>query len=83
MSYQVRLPMPLATESTRIGIAAHLTDPPLQQQVFKELINKFAWALGSTYRLSYSQRRSNVRLLAQALAKTIIENEGYPLAISK
>lgn len=72
-----------ADEMTRLGIPAHLTEPGLQSDVFKELINKFAWAVGSTYRRSYNQRRSNVRVVALELAIKVLESEGYPSFISK
>jgi len=83
VQYQNRLPMPSDSESTRIGIPAYLTDPALQTDVFKELVNKFAWAIGSTYRRSYTKHRSNVRIAAADLARTFITDEGYPLSISK
>lgn len=81
---QQHLPVPPeGPEATRIGVPVWLTQPALQQDVFKELINKFAWAIGSTYRRTYTRRRSNVRLVAQEFASQLITQEGYPQAISK
>jgi len=80
---QPKLLTPGPTPADRMGIPANLTQSQLQQDVFKELINKFAWALGSTYRRSSTQRRSNVRLLARQLATAVIESEGYPGKIAR
>ncbi len=76
-------PTPSEGETTRIGIPAHLTQPALQQDVYKELINKLSWAIGSTYRRTYTQRRSNVREAAGRLARDLITEEGYPASIGK
>jgi len=54
-----------------------------QTEVFKELINKFAWVLGSTYRVPYSNKGSPARQLATLIAKRIIEKQGYPKYMEK
>ncbi len=81
--YQVSLPSVGGKEVSGLGIPPYLTQPELQQAIYKELINKFAWAIGSTYRMTYTQRRSNVRLWAAELAKVTITDQGYPRDISK
>lgn len=82
---QHALPPPRVTpdHDHTLGIPTHATQPLLQTDVFKELVNKFAWALGSTYRLTYAGKRSNVRIAAQQLATSIIQAEGYPHSIAK
>jgi len=62
----------------RLGVPSSDTVVGFQTEVFKELINKFAWALGSTYRLPYSNQRSPARQLAIAIAKHIVDIQGYP-----
>jgi len=66
-----------------LGVPPRDTVVGFQTEVFKELINKFAWALGSTYRQPYSNQRSPTRQLAIAMAKHIIEKQGYPLYMAK
>jgi len=69
------------TESTYLGIPVADTQPLLQADAFKELVNKLAWTLGSTYRVSYNNARTPARLLAIALAKLVVADSGYPAQI--
>lgn len=62
----------------RLGVPSSETVIGFQTEVFKELINKFAWALGSTYRAPYSNQRSPARQLAIAIAKHVVDIQGYP-----
>lgn len=64
-----------------LGVPATETHTPLQTDCFKELVNKIAWVLGSTYRQPYSAARSPVRLLAVRLAGAVLRSEGYPSKI--
>jgi len=66
-----------------LGILPRDTVIGLQTEVFKELINKFAWALGSTYRVAYSNQRSEARQLAIRMAKRVVEVQGYPEYLRK
>lgn len=66
-----------------LGIPAYSTQPALQGDAFKELVNKLAWALGSTYRLPYRNQRLAVRVLALELAKGVMVEHGYPAHIRK
>lgn len=66
-----------------LGNRAADTQPQLQQDVFKELINKLAWALGSTYRAPYANTRSQARGYAVLMAKAILRDHGYPKQIAK
>jgi len=76
-------PMPDHVSSARLGVPAYLTSPQLQSDAFKELVNKLAWAVGSTYRMQYGNARSNTRQIAVRLAKSLITDEGYPGHIQK
>jgi len=81
---QTRLKSPPASpEKGSLGVPASSTQPALQQDVFKELVNKLAWALGSTYRQPYGNRRSPVRTEAQKLATQLILAHGYPWSIAQ
>jgi len=71
---------PLSPRS-RLGIPASVTFPPLQTAAFKELVNKLAWALGTTYRVSYASARADSRRLATELAGELIKSEGFPAHI--
>jgi hypothetical protein len=65
------------------GIPAHLTKPEEQTDAFKELVNKLAWALGSTYRVPYGNSWTGARRNALELAKSVITDHGYPRMIQK
>lgn len=66
-----------------LGVPPAETMPKFQTDVYKELINKFAWALGSTYRRSYSRLSAPARQLAISLAKEIVRGQGWPEHIRK
>lgn len=94
MAYQQRLPssqhLPPRFPTERVGassdmegIPAHLTKPAEQSDVFKELVNKLAWALGSTYRVPYGNSWTGARQNALELAKSVITDHGYPRGIRK
>lgn len=80
---------PLSDAPKRLSVHAPLGYPPsetqaaLQQEVYKELVNKFAWVLGSTYRRNYSNRRSVARVAAQYLVGLTIREHGFPESILK
>ena len=78
---QQHLPVPQSDpypDSTHIGIPVSHTDPKLQSDVFAELVNKFSWAVGSTYRRTYNGKRSLVRNVAIKMASDFIRDQGYP-----
>lgn len=64
-----------------LGIPAHRTIPDQQKDAIAELTNKIAWAIGSTYRATYSTSRSPARRAAWELVKALILTEGYPRGI--
>ena len=70
-------------EAPRLGIPAADTVPALQQDCVKELINKLAWAVGSTYRANYSNMKAPARVLAWRIVKRILSEQGYPSKIGK
>lgn len=61
-----------------LGVPANQTQEALQTDSYKELINKLAWALGSTYRTQYNNTRTPTRQLAARLARAVLISEGYP-----
>jgi len=65
-----------------IGIQADRTLPTLQTDCVKELLNKLAWALGSTYRVPYGNKGASARVRAWELAKLVLTSEGYPSKIA-
>jgi len=67
----------------RMGLPAEDTHPALQTDAFKELINKLAWVLGSTYRAPYSRHRTLARDYAVKLAQVTVRDHGYPNKIGK
>lgn len=69
------------TDPPPLGIPAPRAQPLLQQDCFKELVNKLAWVLGSTYRVPYNNRRTAARAWALSLAKDTIAEHGYPSQI--
>jgi len=66
-----------------LGIAPHAAQIALQQDVVKELVNKFAWTLGSVYRRNYSNMKTPAREYAWRIVKQVIKDNGYPDKIAK
>lgn len=71
------------SSSEPLGIPPSAAQPQLQTDSYKELINKFAWVLGSTYRVNYSNVRCPARVVARRLATAVIKECGYPRSIAK
>lgn len=71
------------SDSLSLGIPASQTFGPGQTNAFKELVNKFAWALGSTYRTPYRWRWSPARSAALELASSVVSEHGYPEYLAK
>jgi len=61
-----------------LGIPAANLTPEARHDALKELVNKFAWALGSTYRCPYTNRRTPTRGLAITLAANVLDKQGFP-----
>lgn len=66
-----------------MGVPAEITHPALQTDAFKEIVNKLAWALGTTYRVPYSTPKSVCRQWALSLAKATVTHHGYPSKIEQ
>ncbi len=66
-----------------LGIPPHEAQIGLQQDVVKEIVNKVAWALGSVYRVNYSNMRTPARAYAWRITKQVIKDNGYPSKIAK
>lgn len=78
-SYQPGLPYTASTlVDEPLGIPPSEAQIALQQDAVKELMNKVAWVLGSTYRRNYSNIRTSARAYAWRITKKIIEDHGYP-----
>lgn len=77
---QVPLPSP-PSDGHAFGIPSQLAQPALQSDAFKELVNKIAWALGTTYHVPYANQRTVGRRWATELAKNTIASQGYPARI--
>ncbi len=76
------LTMPVEGSEDLLGVPASATHAALQTDSFKELINKLAWALGSTYRTPYNNTSTPTRKLATRIAKHVMSSQGYPLKIA-
>ena len=76
---------PLAdpTSDEPLGIPPLETHLALQTDVAKELCNKIAWVLGSTYRVPYANMRTEARQYAWRIVKRVLEDHGYPSKIAK
>lgn len=72
-----------APERTELGIPAWQTNPSQQQDIMAELCNKLAWAIGSTYRMPYSNKRTLVRRVAWAMMGDLLVEHGYPSKVAK
>lgn len=66
-----------------IGIPALETHSLSQSHAWSELVNKLAWAIGSTYRVSYRNPRGGARLSALSLAGDVLKDHGYPGYLKK
>ena len=66
-----------------LGIDALDTQLALQTDVCKEMVNKIAWVLGSTYRRPYSNMKNPARSYAWRIVKQVIKDHGYPDKIGK
>jgi len=86
---QLRTDPPAQTSGGSTTLAGPLGIPPeeaqlaLQTDVCKEMVNKIAWVLGSTYRRNYSNMRTPAREYAWRIVKQVIKDHGYPDKISK
>lgn len=72
---------PLNVPGERLGIPVTESQPLLQSDCFKELVNKLAWAIGSTYEARYNNVRTPARQLAIAMAQVLVRRQGYPAKI--
>ncbi len=67
----------------RLGIPASETALGQQSDFFKELVNKMAWVLGTSYRCSYQRLDTESRLTALALANRVLSAHGYGAHLAK
>lgn len=78
-----KVPASSASDDTPLGVPPLDTHIALQTDVAKELVNKIAWVLGSTYRVPYANMRTQARQYAWRIVKKVIEDNGYPSKIAK
>ena len=71
------------SDDPKLGIPPLDTHLALQTDCAKELVNKIAWVLGSTYRVPYANMRTDARQYAWRIVKKVIEDNGYPSKIAK
>lgn len=75
-------PLPLNPADT-LGIHSRETHMALQTDMFKEIVNKIAWVLGSTYQKPYSNTKHAARVYALKIAKAVVRDHGYPEKIRR
>jgi len=73
----------ILNSETPLGVPPLDTHIALQTDVAKELCNKIAWVLGSTYRVPYANMRTDARQYAWRVVKRVLEDHGYPSKIAK
>jgi len=73
----------ILNSETPLGVPPLDTHIALQTDVAKELCNKIAWVLGSTYRVPYANMRTDARQYAWRIVKKVLEDHGYPSKIAK
>jgi len=69
--------------ATPLGVHPLDCHTALQTDTFKELVNKFSWVLGSTYRVPYANIRTEARQYALRIVKQVLKDHGYPSKIAK
>jgi len=80
---ELESPRAFSNSEDPLGIPPLDTHIALQTDVAKELCNKIAWVLGSTYRVPYANMRTNARQYAWRIVKKVLEDHGYPSKIAK
>ena len=80
---EVPLKLPLSIVDGSFGIPVEETQVAQQMEVYKELVNKLAWALGSTYGRPYANRTMAARQLAMSVAQRVVDEVGWPRGIEK
>lgn len=83
MTNSKKAPLVVVQPEGSLGVDGDATQVSLQTDIFKELINKLSWAIGSTYRRPYNNRRMRVRELAVKVATRLVSQEGWPSHIQK
>ncbi len=64
---------------SKLGQLSSSTPFDAQTDVFKELVNKLAWVVGSTYKKPYGNLKTSARQYAIVMAQAIVRDHGYPL----
>jgi len=61
-----------------LGLRSPSISPEDQNECFKELATKLAWALGSTYKVPYTNHKTSARSLAVRMAHHLLDTQGFP-----
>jgi len=75
--------LPGVTHPGSFGIKASETNKALEVDVFKELVNKIAWALGTCYVRPYANMKCEARQIALELATAVVVKQGWPTRIRR
>jgi len=76
-------PMPSSLSDHPLGIPSADTQDALKQDHYKELVNKVAWVLGTTYGRPYSNINLPARKYAQRIVGAIVRDHGFPRILAK
>ena len=82
---QKQLPLPEtkgpydSTVTGAFGVPPQEVSGETQLAIVKELTNKFAWCIGSTYKKRYSGKNTEVTKYAYRIVKKILLDHGYPI----
>lgn len=66
-----------------MGISSEAIDPKSHGPVWRELLNKLSWTIGSVYGVPYSKTDSEPRKQSLVLARLLLEDQGYPRNMRK
>lgn len=69
--------------SQPMGIPSTDIDPRAHGSVWRELLNKMSWTIGSVYGVPYSRTDSEPRQQALVLARLLLADQGYPRDMKK
>jgi len=71
----------VATEP--LGISSEDIDITTHSRVWRELLNKMSWVIGTVYGVPYSSTTCSARGEALVLARLLLADQGYPKSMMK
>lgn len=66
-----------------LGIRSEDIDVAHHGGVWREILNKMSWVVGTVYGVPYSSTKCRARETALVLARLLREVEGYPASMKK